>query len=418
MLDVPIAELLSEGQLDLDAAAAGRYFTLQLSKKQLRLQARGFIGFIPINERIAVDVIPRCPIANLAHILRVAGFAPAVIETSARRYALDPTELPDLRDFYAAALLTELAAIQAYGRLREYRERIERTSAPRGRLLLGAPETQLAAAGWSVVTRCSWFERTADTAANRCLKLAIWLLAHAYGQSSNLTARQRRLALQLNAAFAQFEDAALDPRLGFLSDSLVVGTAPLPGTRAYYRNALDLARLVVESSSLAFDRPGADVRMPSVVIAMETVFERYVRTVLADTARRGLPLRVLDGNAAGSKPLYDTLPSEPATPDVVFVTANGSTPLVLEVKYKPASGAPERPDLNQVITYGASYRARNAVIVQPRAHGSPRNGLLRLGDIDALQVSQYVVDLAGDLEAEEAALAAALFGLASSGEPE
>lgn len=411
MLDVPLEQLLTDGQLDLDPAGPGRYFTFQLRKSQLRLQALGYVGFVPINDRVAVDIIPRCPIANLGRVLSIGGFAPTVIENFTRSYAVDAASLPNLRDLYAESLLNELRLIEAMGRLKEYEQREARTSSPRGRLLLRATETQLAALGASATVRASWFERTSDVAANRCLKMATWLLARAYAQSANPTRTQRRLATQLNAAYGLFEDAALDPRFRFLDDPIVSGRLALPSTRSYYRNALDIARLVVRSSSLAFDRAGADLQMPSVVIEMFKVFENYVRQTLVNASAGVADPAVLDGNRDGKKDLYDTPPSDEATPDIVINVA-GSTVVVLDVKYKPADGKPSRDDLNQVIAYGASYRAPVVVVVQPRAEGSLRTGLIRLGDIAPISVYQYVMDLNGDLFAAEAALVREVFGLA------
>ncbi|TMC55491.1 MAG: hypothetical protein E6J20_00460, partial [Chloroflexi bacterium] len=255
-------------------------------------------------------------------------------------------------------------------------------------------------------------ERTADTAANRCLKMAVWILARSYGQSADLNRERRRLAARLNAAYRLFEDAELDFRLAFLADPLVLGTATLPTTRDYYRNALDVARLVVTNSSVHLDRAGSDVHMPSLLIAMDEVFERYVRNVLRDGFASIRPdLRVLDGNREGKKLLFDAAPSEPAKPDIVIRAPDSSTPVVMDVKYRPASGKPDRADINQVITYAASYRASIAVVVQPRAENSPRNRLMQLGNIVNLGVFQYVMDLGADLDEEEAALIEAVAAL-------
>lgn len=413
-VDVPLDFLLADGAVDVDSEGAGRYFTIQFQKQTLRLQARGFIGFIPINDRVAVEVTPRCPIANLARVLRLGNFAPMILERVGRTYAVEPAEAPKLRDFYAESLLGEVEQIEAHGRMRQYEQRRGRTSSPRGRIVMGAPTTQLAASGASASVASSWFERTADTPANRCVKMAIWLLAHGYALTRQPTRRQRQLARRLNAAYALFEDAALDYRYDFLRDGLVVGTHSLPTTRLYYRNALDIARMIVTSSTVALDRQGTDVRMDSVVVAMETVFEAYVRNVLAEGVTE---LSVEDGNKEGSKPLFDEAPSQRATPDIVVSAAEGNVHVVLDVKYKPATGAPDRDDLNQTVTYGFSYRAPAVVIVQPRAKNGSRRGLIKLGRIAELSVYQYVMDLAAeDLAAEEEALVRAVSDLARQGE--
>ena len=127
------------------------------------------------------------------------------------------------------------------------------------------------------------------------------------------------------------------------------------------------------------------------------------RNVLAAGFADDADLGVLNGNAEGKKLLYDNPPSEDATPDIVLERANAPV-VVLDAKYKPAEGKPARDDLNQVITYGVSFRADAVVVVQPRADASERHGLIHLGDIDDRAVYQYVVDLSGDLADEEDAL--------------
>jgi len=95
-----------------------------------------------------------------------------------------------------------------------------------------------------------------------------------------------------------------------------------------------------------------------------------------------------------------------ATPDVVLAAGSRRSPtfrVIVEVKYKPATERPDRDDLNQVITYGTSYRCPHLVIVQPQ---SPRpvgpTGLRQLGVIDGRTVWQYVYNLGAShlLEAE------------------
>ena len=114
-----------------------------------------------------------------------------------------------------------------------------------------------------------------------------------------------------------------------------------------------------------------------------------------------------------------------ATPDIVVEYREATTryPLVLDVKYKQmgsptrtgtlAVSMPDRDDLNQIVAYGAAYRATNLVLVQPRASGgaTPR-GLHPLGTIGHLRIFSYSFDIAAaDLAAEEATFAADMLPL-------
>jgi 5-methylcytosine-specific restriction enzyme subunit McrC len=415
LVDIPFEQLMRDGQLDvLPEIARGDYFSIVRKGSSLQLQARGFIGLIPLNERVAIDVAPRVPIRNLAHVLHVGGFAPRALADATRAYDREDEEMPSLRDVFAEALLDALHPIEALGALRDYRQQTERTTSPRGRVLLAARETQLAAIGASAHVRATWFERTADNAPNRCLKLVLRMLAAEYARRGR---DRRRLLRRINTVYGLFHSAKLDTRLSFLSDPVVVGSRPLPALRDYYRPALDIALMILSRSSVAMDRAGSSVTLPSMVVNLDDVFERYVRAALGrEVAQLSSRLVVEDGNAEGKKPLFDVLPSRQATPDIVVrARATGETPLVLDVKYKPAKSGPDRGDLEQVIAYAVSYRAPRVVVVQPKAHGAGRVGLHCLGAMGRLETFQYVIDLEStDLPREAAAFAQVVCELAES----
>ena len=61
-VEVPLADLVGEGGsgLALDPTIVGRnYFDIQLRGSSLLVQARGYVGRIPLNERVALEVVPR-----------------------------------------------------------------------------------------------------------------------------------------------------------------------------------------------------------------------------------------------------------------------------------------------------------------------------------------------------------------------
>ena len=200
-----------------------------------------------------------------------------------------------------------------------------------------------------------------------------------------------------------------------MADPLVLGTQRLPSVRTYYRPALDTALAIVREHAVSFEREGTALELRSLILNMHQVFEDYVRNVLAREADSNRwTVEIFDGNGkAGRKLVFDHRPSEWATPDVVVRATGGAprTPVLLEVKYKPASGGPDRGDLNQAITYAASYRCPNVVLVQPLGDSGFR-GLRPLGTLGDIAVHQYVLDLgADDLAAEEACFGRAVHRL-------
>ena len=95
------------------------------------------------------------------------------------------------------------------------------------------------------------------------------------------------------------------------------------------------------------------------------------------------------------------------TPDIVIMT-DGVTKIIIDAKYKPLKGLPDRADLNQVITYGARYNSPMVMLL----HASRKSGesftqlIGKVGDIDVLVGS---INLnAADMKEEEIGFLAAI----------
>ncbi len=415
-VDVPIGDVIRGGRLDMYPSLVDKgYFTLRVGAAATRIQAGGHIGIIPINERLTLEVVPRVPLANLARLLEVSRQAPTALVGAFRVYETGGQLYPSLTCVYAAGLRSQLDEIVDRGLLKEY-ERIEEvTSFPRGHIDMNRTIQRASARGIRHKLAVSSFQRTVDNGVNRCLKYAAWRLWQYATQTGDaLPQRQRhRVGVDLNASFHQLQGVTLDLTESFLSDPLVTGQQNLPTLRGYYRPALDLALTIIGRKAVVLERRGSTLRLPSLVVDMSTVFEAYIREVLITASRDNHgAVRVLDGNKrspeGGLGYLFDDGVGVVATPDVVFRKAavgHVEHPLLLEIKYKPADAKPDRGDLNQAITYAVSYRCPHVVLVQPRAERSTtQSGIHQLGTIRGIQVSQYIYDLAADLEVEEAKL--------------
>lgn len=400
-VDIEMRRILDiNGQLMVDAeiTESGDFFAVSLRKGQLRLLARGYVGYIPLNDHLVVYVRPRVPVHKLSRLAALAG-QPARALQVMRAYQTEPGWNENLTDLYAAALLDEhIPAIRTSGLLRDYRRREEVTTTPRGRLLLSATIRTQWARGLRHKTTTSWFERTADTPANRCLKYAMWLLSQEYARDEAPSTDRRRLVQRLNGAYPLLNAVQLDHSREFLTDPVVTGVRPPPPARSAYRPALDLAVSLITQRSVVLAEDTGPVRLPAVVLDMNELFENLVRKTLQRAAtERGWTSRVLDGNREGRKPLYTDRSSPPATPDVVLQRLDGSTPLVIEVKNSQVSsaGLPARDATNQAATYGLSYNTNEVLLVHPRGEDQ-EGGWSDLGHIGAVHLSQYRVDLAAE----------------------
>lgn len=421
---IPADLILRNGSLDVFPSVVQHgYFTVRPRRGPLVLQAGGFVGVIPLNDRVTIDVRTRVPVRNLSRMLRVSGQIPVSLEHAIREYEREPDLYPSLVDVYARTLSDYVLSIGMQGLLREYTRRDEVTSFPRGRILLSETIKSLEPKGLTYKVATSRFQRTPDIPANQCLKYAIWLLSRLRSSLvvSDQVPRTRRVPRALNQAFAVFDAVSMDHGRRFLRDPIVTGRQRLPSVRAYYRPALDLAQAVISQSAIMLDREGGNLVMPSLILSMWEVFEAYVRNALiAESHSAGWRGEVLDGNRrmpqGGARHLFDSGKRTFATPDVVLQSGTpAARPVVVDVKYKPAQKL-DRDDLNQIIAYGTSYGCRDVVLVQPKAiTASPPAGMRTIGTLRGLTVHQYVFDLnASNIADEEGRFAAAMWKLCAA----
>ena len=400
---MPLTELLVNGNLQIYPEIAGReYFRILLRRDSLVFQAGAFIGLIPINDRVAIDVRPRVPITNLEHMLHVTEQPLSEIEHHTRSYETDYRSLPSLLYVYTRYLTKLVKLIEARGLFREYKNAPAETSCPRGRILVTRTLTRHRSRGEEHKVSASWFEQSLDNAINRCIKYALWYLAQRY-LGIKRTGAVRGQLRKLNQAYQVFRGVSLDLSRQFLQDRLVKDPADLPDIRYYYRQAVRLASAIMRDSGIVFNGRRDDVLMSSLVLKMEDIFETYLRTVLTrEIEVRAAHLAVLDGNKEGAggarKLLYDQEPSPLASPDIVVVGSGGKgaaiiRPVVLEIKYKRIPKSPDRDALNQAISYGASYRSNHVILVHPRLENCD-HGLASLGSIGHMKLSKYAYDLA------------------------
>lgn len=396
---MPVHELLdSSGRLRLNPEIEnGDYFSVSLKAGRLTLLARGMVGYIPLNDQIMVYVRPRVPVSNLSHVIQVAGHRPTVLSV-VREYTTGGEWNESLLDLYAGALANHIDEILSLGFYREYVRREEDSSFPRGRVLQHRTAQRLRSRGIGHRVTATSYERSPDNPPNRTLKYATWLLATRYK-----TLIQRALHRRLCASFSAFDRVALDHTRSFLEEGQVLGGQSMPAVRWYYRDALAVALAIIRQQPILVESLWGSIRMPSIVVNMNVVFEAYLRNVLDLHARsNGWPNSVLDGNTDGAKPLFSTPGSPKATPDVVIRNRRGFTPMVLEIKNVPVQGVFSKRDaIEQAVTYAVSFRSDSVVLVHPRASEDQIGGMHFLGTIGGVAVYQYRFDLGADDLAKE-----------------
>jgi 5-methylcytosine-specific restriction enzyme subunit McrC len=413
--------LLRDGRLDVYPQVLKKdLFQITVTPEGARLQARAHVGVIPLNDEVTLHVTPRVPVRNLDRLLAMTSHVPLALPEFTRDYDVAGDVYPSLVTLYASSLRAQVESLAAQGLLRRYERRERDFAAPRGRVNVSRT-VQLSVPRGAPTVSTSYFERTVDSPENRLLLAAVmWLEAYARQVAGTIgPAAHRQVARHLTAAWHLLSGVTYDPAHAFLRDAVVSGRGALPQRHAAYRPVLDFARSLLDGQAVVVERAGSHVVLPTLLVNMERLFETYVREVLTRHARRDAwPEDVLDGNlrppAGALRGLFDETGDEvEMNPDIVLLrSGQGGTrcAAVIDVKYRPVGARIDRHDLEQVLLYAVGYGSPVAVVVQP-CRTVARWGLRRAGSVEGIDVYVYAMDLSGDLDAEEAALAAAVRGL-------
>ena len=420
-IEVPLDLLMVDKRLDLYEGIVNRnFFQIQLSGSSLIFRAGGFIGLIPLNDHIYIEVQSRVPIANLERLLLSSeGYLPTVLTTHERSYKTGSTPTPSLIDMLADRFMDSLEQIRYEGLHFEYRNTVREAQSAVGRISAFGSATAQRKTGDPFRLVPSSFQRTFDNDPNRCLRMAVHLLLNLY---RNMQRKGAKAALsRLSQLDRLLENVTLDYSLNCLESPLLQDDSLLPEQRSSYPKALSFARSLLAGRGLVLRSQSGEVTSSSVLISMEKVFERYVRDLIRRNFQNSTEIRILDGNQTGESGGAIRLFTDPnslvlntlATPNIVISgrESHHRPAMIIDAKYKPCPGQPDRDDINQVLSYGLAYRANKVGLLYPHLiEGEPRS--VRLGSVGGVEVFKLAVDLGNsDLDQEETAFAKTISGL-------
>jgi 5-methylcytosine-specific restriction enzyme subunit McrC len=408
-IGIPLADMLKQGKVDLyEEVQQKDYVQARLARDEVVFSAGSYVGVIPLNDRFELEVVPKVPLTQLTHMVRVARVAPQVLDSFSRWYHPYRDDLNSVLDLVSAVLVSATEEVLRRGMHNEYRPRAEVTSFPKGRLLAN-PTLQLWAHRKKHAVCAIWHELTVDTAPNQLIKYALWRMGSLLGHAPRLRGRLTMLR-ELQRLYLAFGLVTLrhDYRFAKIARSEWVA---LSHRWQHYESAISVAFLVIENQGVDLERRGTSVELPSLLVNLSDVFEGYVRETLR-VGLRAHGLEAADGNVSpplgARKQLFEDTPEPPITPDVVVRSGSHSLAIV-DVKYKSFETGIPREDVSQAISYALSYRASVAVLVHPAGAGA--RGIRRLGRVGGIAVYRYSMDLGGSLLEEEAALSRSILDL-------
>ena len=295
-----------------------------------RLTPSSYIGALNVGD-LAIVIRPKIPIDRVMFLI-----AYVMDPKNWRKDLFALEKAPDVLEAIALAFAHRTRQAIQRGLLQGYRREEEALHTVRGRIRFGDQISRRF--GIPLPIEVAFDEFTEDIEKNRLLKTAIHRLGHTFIRSP--ATRQELRALR--PAFAMVGLGSYRP-------------GPLPEVRysrldEHYRPAVELARLIIENSSLELRR--GEVAGAAFLIDMNKVFEQFLYVALGEAL--GLPgrqwkheqsLTLDEDNRISMKPDLSWWPQWPAE--------NGSQPIFVgDAKYKKLE-APgfEHADLYQMLAY-------------------------------------------------------------------
>ena len=403
---LPLEVIRADGTFDLYDDVQARFeIAYKRKTKRLVIRAGGWVGYLPLNEKYALQISTRVPVNNLEKIvLRSKDIAIDILQRHTRSYSRSVSKPRKVHDVIAEQFLNSLDLIWKQGLAKSYIRQDKVSSTPFGRLDAYRTALQTERAG-RPMARFSYFHRSVDFGPNRLLKLAVDQLLRSYSSLQNESSSRLRRLHDANRRFLSVQVSNIEY---FSSKPLEIYLSQVPSHRSAYLSALKLADLIRSSFGVLIRALGDTAGLPVMLANMADIFESYTRETLKRFCGDAEPYSVLDGNVSGKVGAkthlfgeFDLKCNNPtATPDIV-IKRGKKVELVIDVKYKPPKEIPDRSDINQIVCYAARFECNKVMIVYPKAI---RNGehVRLIGSIGSTQVYRAHLDLnAVDLNLEE-----------------
>lgn len=413
---LPSGFIKPDGTLDLYEDVR-KLFRPVFEKGQFAIQCLGLIGYIPLNDRFALEVTPKVPIGNLERLVGMAaGYAPQILTKYTRHFARADERPESISLLLCDQLLDAFDRVWDGGLLKTY-DRVDRIGgSPSGRFDPYASAWRTARAGRPVAVSSS-FQRTVDFGLNRVLLFAFEKLFARYFGDPSQSMRHRIRRLQ--QAIARLEDVTPARPHEVSPRAIASYLRNLPAQHEQYADALLVAQIIVTDAGISIRNADGTTILPSILIDMAKVFEAYVRRVLADHLETDPRISVKDGNAAPPVGVATKLfepynvmgKANPAmTPDII-IQVEGATRLVIDTKYKAAKKLPDREDTEQAITYGARYGCDRVMLLHA-GRDAAQGYADHVGNVGQFLIHNGLIDLEADsIQDEEKQLADAIRAL-------
>ncbi len=394
-VSVPITEVILDGKVELFPEVSGRgFFDIDFRAGRLVLIAKGYIGLIPLNDRVSIHVTPRVPVDNVLYLVQRAHKAVEYLPGYERTYRVERLPSGRSEELFAATLIACLVSIERSGLMRRYVS-FDVDRGLRGRVLMAPTVNRFIAKGVRFHQTRRVTELSTDIPENRVIKE---MLTHVIRYFSQLPSKIARENASRAATLYQMFDSVSNIVGGReeMARQCLLSMKRIPGDFRGYERILWLCYLIATRQGVSLEAFGP-AKIETMVVNLSDIFEGYVREVIRDRIAAFFPGgMVRDGNK-DAVPLYVQGRDHKAKPDIYLLKA-GRSPIVLDAKYKPQLSAADR---YEVLAFCEALQSKLAIFVSPGEPGKPKSAFMGRtpGGIALHEIS---IDLgAEDILAEE-----------------
>ena len=329
------------------------------------LTSLGYVGCIPLGDRLHLDLEPKVSIGHLFQMLEYA--------YSVGEFGQGEMQVETLRELYerlALVLARRVLDRTRKGLYRSYVRKNERLATVRGRLDIG----QVVRSPWQPRLPCYYEEHTADIEENQILTWTLSVIARSAfcGDRARPTVRQAYRQLCHVTTVQRMEPGCCINRLyNRLNED--------------YGSLHALCRFFLESCGPTRQR--GNYTMLPFTISMAQLFESFVAAWLQTHAHGDVRFR------AHHNITWDEVNGLRSDIDLMMVNTNtGKTLSVLDTKYKSGDTLSES-DIHQIVFYAEIMGCAEAVLIYPT------NSYVTVDEmVGAIHVRTLGFDLSSDLD--------------------
>lgn len=385
-VEIPLDALVVGDSISI-YADTDKYFDMAYRGGRLVVSPKSNVGFIPINDSVAIQVSPRFPIDNLFYILKRSSAVLRFIDGYVRSYDFVGDQEADPIELLAGKFSASLQRILANGVLKRY---VTYHDASPFSGSLDLSETISLYLSKGINYRQSWFcdELSENVFENSMIKSASSRVIDYFAGKTDLSSK--KIVLVLRKCLKEFDfvtEVSLGSRIDETSIARLV--QKLPNFHREYATVIWLAYLILARRGLAIESAGK-VSFDTFVVNMAAVFEDYVRSIVRDFFHEmDCGYSVVDGNKDGA-PLFSTTTEYTVKPDV-YLKENGKSFAVIDMKYKPDMKSSDR---YEVLAFCEALQVKRAIIVSPGEGRLVRVGMTAGGiEMYSLKINISATDM-------------------------